>query len=310
MNELAVVTPQAPARTLHSLIDSFLLSLDVKENTKREYGKQLKQFLTWIQAAGRAEPTREDILAYKEHLKARGLSANSIKANITAVRQFFTWAEASRFYPNIARGVKCGKQARGFRKDPLTTEQARELLGSINRGTLEGKRNFAFLNLLIRTGLRTIELNRADVEDISQQGGEATLAVWGKGRDEKDALVVLTEATLKPLREYLQARGAREGEPLFTSYSDRNAGARLSTRTIRRLVKEYLRGIGLDSEKLTAHSLRHTCITLALKAGASIQEVRELARHSNLNTVLIYSHNIDRIAQAPERKIDALLATV
>ena len=63
----------------------------------------------------------------------------------------------------------------------------------------------------------------------------------------------------------------------------------------------------LDSSRLTAHSLRHTAVTLALMGGATIQEARLLARHSSINTTLIYAHNINRVAQAPERKIDALL---
>jgi integrase/recombinase XerC/integrase/recombinase XerD len=311
MNELATVPQTSIEKRLESLIDAFLCSQDVRENTKEVYRKQLKQFMGWMQERGIAEPTREDILAYRESLKARGLNASSIKGYMVAVRVFFTWAESIRCYPNVAKNIKGGKQARGFRKDPLTIEQARELLKSIDRSTLEGKRDFAFLSLLIGTGLRTIEVTRADVADISQQGGEAVLYVQGKGRDEKDELVVLTAQTLKPLREYLQARKAEEGEPLFTSLSHRNSNERLNTKTIRRVVKERLRGIGLDSKRLSAHSLRHTALTLALKGGATLQEAQRLARHSSINTTLIYTHDIDRIKQAPERKIAALLlATV
>ncbi len=310
MNELATIPQTSIEKRLDSLIDAFLSSQDVRENTKEVYRKQLKQFMGWIQEQGIAEPTREDILAYRESLKARGLSASSIKGYLVAVRVFFTWAESIRCYPNVSKGIKGGKQARGFRKDPLTIEQARELLESVDRSTLEGKRDYAFLSLLIGTGLRTIEVTRADVADISQQGGEAVLYVQGKGRDEKDELVLLTEQTLKPLREYLQARRAGEREPLFSSLSDRNKNERLTTKTIRRVVKERLRGIGLDSKRLSAHSLRHTALTLALKGGATLQEAQRLARHSSINTTLIYTHDIDRIAQAPERKIAALLATV
>ena len=68
-----------------------------------------------------------------------------------------------------------------------------------------------------------------------------------------------------------------------------------------------MRKIGLNSDRLTAHSLRHTAITLALKGGATIQEAQALGRHANINTTLIYAHNIDRLTQAPERKIDVVL---
>ena len=214
-----------------------------------------------------------------------------------------------RLYPNIARGIKGAKKVRGFRKDPLTVEQAKDLLKGIDRSTVQGKRDYALLNLLIRTGLRTIEAMRAEVGDIRQESGEAVLWIQGKGRDAKDEFVLLTSETLKPIYESINARGkVSETAPLFASLSDRNKDKALTTRTVRRIVKENLRGIGLDSGRLTAHSLRHTAVTLSLQAGATLQEAQALARHSNINTTMIYAHNIDRIAHAPERKIDTLLA--
>jgi integrase/recombinase XerD len=86
-----------------------------------------------------------------------------------------------------------------------------------------------------------------------------------------------------------------------------NKGERLTTRSVSRIVKQHLRGIGLDSDRLTTHSPRHTAITFSLLGGASIQEARALGRHADINTTMIYAHNIHRIADAPERKIDALL---
>ena len=71
--------------------------------------------------------------------------------------------------------------------------------------------------------------------------------------------------------------------------------------------KDHLRKINLDSRRLSAHSLRHTAITLCLKGGATIDEARLLGRHSNINVTLIYAHNLNRVKDAPERKIDAVL---
>ena len=162
--------------------------------------------------------------------------------------------------------------------------------------------------MLVRTGLRTIELHRANIEDIRQEAGEALLYIQGKGRDSKDAFVLLTEDALRPLREYINARNEKNTrQPLFISHSNRNAGGRLSTRTISRIVKEALRVAGLNDSRLSAHSLRHTAITLSLLGGASVQEAQTMARHSDINTTLKYAHNINRIKQAPEKKIDVLL---
>jgi len=310
-NEIAVKQDGAliEGAELRTYLDQFFLSLDVKDSTKKAYRKSLKRFIEWITEKGMVTPTREDILAYKSHLRAQGLSSLTLSSYIVAVRRFFEWAEGMKLYPNIAKGIKGAKRAKGFRKDSLTVAQVKKLLSNIDRSSSQGKRDYAMLNLITRTGLRTIEVIMANTGDIRQKGGEAVLWIQGKGRDAKDDFVLLTEETLNPIREYLQTRGkTKDTEPLFSSLSDRNKGKRLTTRSIRRVVKKYLRDIGLDSERLTAHSLRHTAITLSLLGGATIQEAKVLGRHADINTTLIYAHNIDRIAQAPERKVDAILA--
>ena len=294
--------------SLKALVDAFLQAQDVKPSSRSTYRRTLLRFMEWFTASGNQDPSRDTILSYKASLEQRKLSPLTLSGYMVAVRKFFEWTESAKLYPNIARGVKGSKRSKGFRKDPLTIAQIRELLGSVDRSTLEGKRDFALLNLLVRTGLRTVEAVRADLGDVRQEGGEAVLWVQGKGRDSKDEFVLLTPDTLKPIREYLTERGAVEdSSPLFASQSDRNKDERLSTRTLSRIAKETLRGIGLNSGRLTAHSLRHTAITLSLQAGATIQEAQALGRHANINTTLIYAHNINRIAHAPERKIEELL---
>jgi len=294
---------------LESLIAEFLRAQDVRESSRDTYRKGLKRFLSWLQSRGVTSPTRETLLEYKDALRDAGLSPLSVSSYIVTVRKFFTWLEVTRGLPNIARGIKGARRTRGFRKDPLTLPQVKELLASIDRREILGLRDYALITLLTTTGLRTIEAIRANVEDVRQEGGEALLWIQGKGRDTKDEPAVLPAETLKPLYEYLTARGpAKKDAPLFTSLSNRNGGGRLNTRTLRRIIKERLRAIGIDSDRLTAHSLRHTAITLSLKGGATIQEAQALARHANINTTLIYSHNIDRIKQAPERRIAAMLS--
>lgn len=294
---------------LESFIAEFLRAQDVRESSRETYRKGLKRFLSWLQSRGVTSPTRETLLEYKDALRDAGLSPLSVSSYVVTVRKFFTWLETTRGLPNIARGIKGARRTRGFRKDPLTLPQVKELLASIDRREILGLRDLALIALLTTTGIRTIEAIRANVEDLRQEGGEAILWIQGKGRDTKDEPAVLPAETLKPLYEYLAARGpAKKDAPLFTSLSNRNGGGRLNTRTLRRIIKERLRAIGIDSDRLTAHSLRHTAITLSLKGGATIQEAQALARHANINTTLIYSHNIDRIKQAPERLIAAMLS--
>lgn len=290
------------------LINRFLDNADVKPTTKNTYRKALKQFNSFITERGIAQTEKAHILQYKAYLTAN-YSASTVSAYLTAVKQFYSFLESEKIYPNITAGVKGAKSSKGHKKDTLTIDQAKELLQSFENKTIEQMRDFAIINLLIRTGLRTIEIERANIEDIRTEAGQSLLYIQGKGRDQKDEFVKLTPATLKPIQMYLMARGNTNGkQPLFICHGNRAKGERLTTRSIRRIVKESFKNIGIDSEKITAHSLRHTAVTFSLLGGATIQEAQAMARHSNINTTLIYAHNIDRIKNGAENKIDSLLS--
>jgi integrase/recombinase XerC/integrase/recombinase XerD len=286
-------------------IAGFLDSLDVAEKSRATYTRSLRQFILWLYESGRhtLELQREDILAYKEYLTG-SKSAYTVTLYLTSVRKLYQWLESNRAYPDITRGIKGAKKPKGFRKDTLSQEQLRETLGSIERQSLEGQRDYAIFNLMARTGLRDIEVSRALVEDIRMEQGQEVLWIQGKGRDSKDDFVILTPEALKPIKDYLKARGkVKKDEPLFSSDSDRNRGEALSTRSISRIIKNSMRAVGLDDSRLTAHSLRHTAISLSILGGASLQQAQAMARHTDSKTTLIYVHNLERISSGAEKCI-------
>jgi integrase/recombinase XerD len=298
----------ANSTNLLELLKRFIESQDVSQSSRATYYRELRQFIAWLGETDRMNSLytlqRQDVLAYREHLLTLGKSSYTVDGYMTAVRKFFEWLESEKVYPNIAKGVKGTKKAKGFRKDCLTPFQIREALNSIDKGSVEGLRDHALFNLLIRTGLRTVEVARAQVGDLRQESGEAVLWVQGKGRSNKDEFVVLVDETLKPLREYLSARGEiSDTTPLFASISDRNCGLPLTTKSISRIIKNILRGIDLNDKRLTAHSLRHTAISLSIKGGASLEQAQAMARHTDPKTTLIYFHNASRVESGAERFI-------
>jgi len=314
MRELVTVQQQAAAirpASLESLLSSFLAEHDVKASSRATYQRSLRQFILWLQETGRSKRmatlSREDILAYKESLSSAGKSSYTLSTYLAAVRQLYQWLESKKLYPDITRGIKAGKKPRGFRKDILSEEQIKKMLEPLDRSTLEGQRDYALISLLARTGLRTVEVSRAEVGDLRQepglQRGERVLWIQGKGRDEKDDFVLLTRGSLQPLRAYLEARSASSSDPLFCSHSDRNSGQALTTRSLSRVVKQAMRRVGMDDSRLTAHSMRHTAISLAVLGGASLQQVQAMARHSDPKTTLVYFHNLDRVKAGAERYI-------
>ena len=289
------------------VLDDFKRNLDATPSTKETYLKGVKVFLEWCTLNNISEVTHATLIQYKEDLVAQNKKSATISMYMTALKKLYKYLE-TKGIKNIASDLKGAKQKRNYSKDPLTLDQAKDLLNSIDRTTKEGKRNYALIHLLLTTGLRTIEIERANIEDIRNVANNSVLYVMGKGRDTKDEYVKLTYETLKAINEYLDTRKIKsDKEPLFISLSDRTNGQRLKTRSIRDIIKKAYKKIGINNDKITTHSLRHTAITLSLLGGTPLQEVQQMARHSNINTTMIYAHNLKRIESNAEQNIQTLL---
>jgi len=126
-------------------------------------------------------------------------------------------------------------------------------------------------------------------------GNDTVLYIQGKGRDEKTEYIKLSAPVEAAIREYLKTRqDAAPTAPLFTSLSNNSKGQRMTTRTVSGIAKDGMREAGYNSSRLTAHSLRHTAVTLSLLAGRSLAEVQQFARHANISTTQIYNHALDK----------------
>ena len=302
--EIDTVSPQR----IENLVDSFINSQDVKLSSKLLYRRTLKQYFSWVNKKNYSlsEIARPQLLEYKEELLKSNLSSLTVGSYITSVRRFYEWTEANKFYPNVAKGIKSPKRKQQFKKQPLLPAQATALLNYYQAKDL---RSYSIINLLLRTGLRTIEITRANIEDITFKGSQRVLIVQGKGRDEKDNFVLLTEKAYQPLAQYLATRNIKNSEPLFTSTSNNSSGERLTTRTISYIAKEGLKAIGLNEKAFTAHSLRHTTAVNILRAGGSLETAQFTLRHSNPATTQIYTATLNeerRLQNSGEALLDNL----
>lgn len=287
---------------IDELLTSFLLDQDVNATSLQHYSKALKQYFTWISANALdlRYVNRATIIRYKQALIDRGLSALSVASYLTVIRCFYIWTEAHKHYPNVAAGVKSPRAERKFRKRPLTAKQAADLLKYF-----EGNhRDYAIVSLCLRTGLRTIELTRANICDIEIIDGRRVLRVHGKGKVDKSDYVVLTDKCYLSITRYLSTRKSIfTNEPLFVSEANRNNNERLTTHAIRVLVKKGLRAIGLDDLSYSAHSLRHSCATMIIESGGSIIDAQRVLRHSSSVTTELYTQMINekkRFENPPE----------
>lgn len=306
MNDIIMSTETAvtASPTLSAdLFDKWVQYIDASPKTVETYSKAIKRFLVYLNDNGINAPQRSDILAYREYLKLSH-KPTTVQSYIAAVKLFFQWTAQESIYPNIADRVKGAKLDAEHKKDYLTTKQVNRLLNNIDRSSLKGMRDYAMLSLMVTTGLRTISIIRANVEDIRTVGDDTALFYQGKGHEEKADYVKIAEPVEEAIRAYFKCRGnVNRDAPLFGSIANRNSGERMTTRSISRAVKEHLIEAGYDSDRLTAHSLRHTAATLNLLNGATVEETQQLLGHSNINTTLIYSHALERAKNDSERRI-------
>ena len=276
------------------LRDRFIDFLDATPRTVDTYDRALRGFIRYLSEEHISAPTRDTVKAYKDFLLQEH-RANTVRLYMTAVRLFFSWLEQENLYSNIAEHIKGVKVPSGHKRDYLTAEQIKGILKRIDRDTPQGRRDYAMFLLMVCNGLRDIETSRADISDLQTLGGKCVLAVQGKGHSDKDTFCNISPEVEEAIRESLRDRqNASESAPLFCSMSNNSNGKRLSTRSISGIIKSILRESGYNSERLSAHSLRHSSVTIALQNGATIQAVSQFARHANISTTMVYSHELDR----------------
>lgn len=287
------------------LFKRFIDYTDVKDTTIKGYTVCIRSFVRWMNETGVRTPNRADIMQYKLFLSDHRYSAGTQRQYLRAVKHFFKWTAAEGLFPNIADNIKGAKVKQdNTRKDPFTEAEIIQVINSIDTSTVTGKRDKAVILLAVTCGLRIIEMQRADIGDIVMKSGERVIYIQGKGHDEKDDYKKIVPEVWQAISEYLKTRpGSGKKDPLFASTSNRSKGKRIAEPTFSTMIKDIFRRAGFDSNRLTAHSLRHTSVTMLLKSGASLQEAQAHARHADPKTTTIYAHNIDKAEQHPEKLI-------
>lgn len=276
------------------LYNRYIAYLDISPKSVQTYTRATRQLFNYMKDNNISQPTREDIIAYRDALKEKH-APTTVQLYITAVRLFFQWTEQEGIYPNVAEHIKGAKIQKEHKKDYLTADQIKNILESISTDTPQGRRDYALFALMVSCGLRDIEVHRADIKDLRTLGDTTVLYLQGKGREDKTEYVKIPAKVEKAIRATLADRESPDAAaPLFISMSNNSRGKRITTRSISGTIKQYMKNAGYDSDRLTAHSLRHTAVTLSLLGGEKLEEVQQFARHKNIATTQIYAHNLDR----------------
>jgi integrase/recombinase XerC len=283
------------------------LNRNASPHTVAAYDSDLSQLLVFAaQQTGRRrdalEPSdldRSVIRGFLAELYRQKQSRASVARKLSALRTFVRFLRRDGWIGSdpIAGSVAPKRE----QKVPahLTVDEMARLLDMPDTATPLGRRDRAMLELFYASGLRLSELVGLDLEDINLSA--RMVRVMGKGA--KERLVPFNSAAAAALREWLRDRGdiARaqgtrlkaqiqmrsrsDGEPLFVNVR----GARLSGRSVQRLVARYVSGCSTRFG-ISPHALRHSFATHLLQNGADLRAIQELLGHVQLSTTQRYTH--------------------
>jgi site-specific recombinase XerD len=228
----------------------------------------------------------------------------TIARKLSVCRQFFAEAFDRGLIPlNPAAILKSVRVSDESKTNGLTRTQARDLLAAIKTDTLPGLRDRAMLSLMLRTGLRRMDILQATVGALVTMQGHPVLRVI-KSKGGKDRLVKIPVEVGRDLADWRAAarafRDERPDTPLFCAveratrrpgpavYRLAGGGQKpLSEKAVWNIVQARARAAGL-SIHISPHSTRHTFITLALDGGAPLHKVQVAAGHADPRTTERY----------------------
>jgi tyrosine recombinase XerC len=284
-------------------VDKFLTYLKAEKNysphTQINYAHDLKEFYDFL---GKSRIQSVDVLflrKYLAYLKEKDLSKKTIARRMAALRTFFKFlvreGHLSKNPMALLRTPKLEK------KLPMVLEENEiDVLMNCPEDDLSGRRDKAILETLYSGGLRVSELVGLSVEGVDFIGGSCR--VIGKGS--KERLCPLGDKALRSIQKYLELRDATPHKiqrALFLNHSRHKAGSRLTSRSVCRIVNQYINQT-CRKQGVSPHTLRHSFATHLLNKGADLRSVQELLGHENLSTTQIYTHvSTQRLKEAYDK---------
>jgi integrase/recombinase XerD len=163
----------------------------------------------------------------------------------------------------------------------LQAGEVARLLGSCDRRTAVGRRDYAILVLLARLGLRAKEVAALTVDDMDWRVGE--ILISGKGN--RHERLPLPADVGKAVAAYCQ-RGRRRSGCRSVFLHTRAPYAALSGSAVGKIVERACDRAGLP--RMGAHRLRHATATAMRQAGAPLFEIGQVLRHARPVTTAGY----------------------
>lgn len=274
------------------------LSVRLKNgNSVEVYCTAIIRFLNWCceQKLSIKQLDHHSVVGYQEVLDAQ-FSPAYVNVQLSAIRTFCDWFMQQGCIPaNPAVSIRSSGQIVKASSVPLTHEQVAQLLDSVDISNLKGLRNRAVLGAIMHGFISTsdlVELNRGDYIQRENRWW------FNLGKQESFRQIPANSELAGYMEEYLAAVESSEAnDPLFIALSNtgvRSRGARISTRTVQRIVGECAVVANLNDLLVTPRSLRATGIRNFLRTGGNLEKAQQIAGHRNPITTSAYREESDR----------------
>lgn len=276
------------------LKESIFDCIDVTENTRKEYLSRIRHFIHFVKLHG---INSNIYLEYKRYLSSIDtLSVSTKNKYLISAKIFLDGLNNLQRLPfQVNTKVRGFKQSKLHKKDGLDDTDISKIVTycSTLEPTIKNLRLKAILSLLIFQGLRQVEVTRLDVTDVNLK--DKVAYIIGKGQDDKE-LMHLHPMTIKAIKEYLNKYKIREGA-LFRSGSNFSNNSRLTTKSIREIIKKVLNELDIDG---TTHGFRHFFITKLIKSyKGELLTVSKYSRHRSIQMLEVYNDEIIREQDLP-----------
>lgn len=283
---------EAPAPLIDEFIDQLWLADGLSKNTLAAYRTDLNLFSAWLAEHRHGELARFDAAAITAYLAAQqarpgGYKPSSQRRLLSTLRRFAQWriAQGQLDHDPLAH-IAPPMAAPRFPKT-LSEAQVEALLAAPDTNTALGQRDKAMLELLYATGLRVSELTGIRLFEVSLT--DLVVRVMGKGS--KERLVPMGQVAADWLRRFV-AEG--RAEPLAGRTADAvfvtRQGEPMTRQMFWNLVKKYALAVGIPSQRISPHVLRHAFATHLLNHGADLRVVQLLLGHADISTTQVYTH--------------------
>lgn len=270
------------------------------DNTRRAYFGAAGRFSAWClghRLADLAAVQPVHVAAWLQEL-GRNHSRPTVKQHLAAVRMLFDWLIVGQIVPsNPAASVRGPKHSVKRGKTPvLAAEEMRDLLDSIETGTLLGLRDRALIGLMAYTFSRVGAAVAMRVEDYYVQGRRGWIRLYEKGGKVNEM------PAHHRLEEFLDAYIDRAGiagdpeGPLFRAWRNGElVGRALDQSNVHHMIRSRARQAGIGT-KIGCHSFRATGITNYLKNGGRLEIAQQMAGHESSRTTGLYDRRGDEIS--------------